>query len=131
MRARGVQTLKATHGGVAGAGKSFATHFLTDLARRLLGPDGAATVYAPTGVAAFQVGGSMGRSLLQLPTGKKAYGRLDPLKGDPLRKAQGDLSRCALLIGDERWMIGQPMLGWQEYNAAIAPISSDPNLVGS
>ena len=43
--------------GVSGTGGSFVIHVLTDLVRKLLGPPGAAMVYAPTGVAAFQVGG--------------------------------------------------------------------------
>ena len=68
--------------GVAGAGKSFVIHVLTDLVRKLLGSAGVAMVYAPTGVAAFQVGGPAGHSLLQLPTGKKAFGQLDSLKGE-------------------------------------------------
>ena len=88
-------------------------------------------VYAPTGVAAFQVGGPAGHSLLQLPTGERAFGQLDPLKGEPIRKLQGTLSRCALLIGEERWAAGRSMPGWQEYNAALAPISRDSHLAGA
>ena len=80
-------------------------------------------VYAPTGVAAFQAGGSAGHSLLQLPTGEKAFGQLEPSKGESMRKVQGNLSRRALLSGDERGVAGRSMLGWQEYNAPIAPIS--------
>ena len=82
-------------------------------------------VYAPTGVAAFQAGGSTGHILLQLPTGKKAFGLLEPLRGEALRKAQENLSRRALLIGGERGMIGRSMLGRQEYNAYLAPISRE------
>ena len=123
--------LRLLTAGVAGTGKSFVIHVLTDLVRELLRSAGAAMVYAPTGVAAFQVGGSTGHSLFQLPTGKKAFGQLEPIKGDSLRKVQENLSRCAMLIGDERGMIGRSMLGWQEYNAALAPISRDPELAGS
>ena len=50
-------------------------------------------VYAPTGVAAFQAGGPTGHILLQLPTGKEAFGQIEPPKGESMRKAQGDLSR--------------------------------------
>ena len=66
--------LRLLTAGVAGAGKSFVIHALTDLVQKLLGSAGAAMVYAPTGVAAFQVGGPTGQSLLQLPAGKKAFG---------------------------------------------------------
>ena len=80
--------LRLLTAGVAGAGKSFVIHVLTELVRKL-GPHAAAVVYAPTGVAAFQAGGSTGRSLLQLPTGKKAFGQLEPSMGESLRKVQG------------------------------------------
>ena len=53
--------LRLSTSGVAGAGKSFVIHGLTDLMRKLLGFPGEAVVYAPTGVAAFQVGGSTGK----------------------------------------------------------------------
>ena len=46
------------------------------------------------------------------------------LKRDGLRKLQGHLDRRALRIGDERGMIGRPMLDWQEYRANLAPLSS-------
>ena len=42
--------------GVAGTGNSYVIHALTDIVRNLLGRDGDAKVFAPTGVAAFQVG---------------------------------------------------------------------------
>ena len=71
---------------VARAGKSFVIRAPTDLVRKLLAPHGGTKVYAPTGVAAFHVGGSTGRSLPQLPTLEKAIGQLEPLKGDAMRK---------------------------------------------
>ena len=118
--------LRLLTAGVAGTGKSFVIHFLTDLVRKLLGFPRDAMVYAPTGVAAFQAGGPTGHSLLKLPTGKKAFGQLEPLKGESLRKAQGDLSRRALLIGGGRGVVGRSMLLWKEYNSPpIAPISRE------
>ena len=48
--------------GAESEGKSSALHALTDLVRNLLGPDGAAVVYAPTDVAAFHFGGAAGGS---------------------------------------------------------------------
>ena len=105
--------------------RSFVIHALTDLVRKLLGLPGAAMVYAPTGVAAFQVGGPTGQILPQRPNGKKAFGQIEPSKGASMRKVQGNLSRCARLSGDERGMIGRSMLGRQEYNAALAPIARE------
>ena len=116
--------LRLLTAGVAGTGKSFVIHALCAMVRNLLGADGAARVFAPTGVAAFQVGGETGHRLFRLPTGKKAFGQLEPLKGDALRAVQDNLRQCALLIGDERGMIGRTMLGWQEYNASLAPFAN-------
>ena len=85
--------------------------------------------YAPTGVAAFQVGGSTGNSLLQLSTGgKMAFGHRDRAKGESMRKEQGDLSWRALHIGDELGMVGRPIIGRQEYNADLAPSRANPIL---
>ena len=59
------------------------------------------------------------------------FGQIDPTKGESMRKEQLGLSRCALLIGDERGVIGRSMLGWQAYNAALAPIPRASNPVAS
>ena len=112
--------------GVAGAGKSFVIHSLTDLVRKLLGFEGAAKVFAPTGVAAFQVGGPTGHRPLRVPTGKKAFGHLEPLKGDAAREVQDNLRRCALLVGDERWVIGRGMMGRLGYRASLSPFAPPP-----
>ena len=71
----------------------------------------------------FRVGDSTGRSLLQLPTGKKAFGQIELLKGDAMRNVQGNLIRCARLIGDERGAIWRTRIGRKEYNASLAPTS--------
>ena len=76
-------------------------------------------------VADFQVGGSTGRNILQLPTGQKAFGQLDPMRGDELREVQGNLSRRALIIGNERGVIGRSILGRNEYNTSLAPTSRE------
>ena len=66
-----------------------------------------------------------------LPTATRgmAPGQLEPLKGDALRKVQANLSRCALLIGDERGIILRAMIGWDEYNASLAETSRMANSV--
>ena len=118
--------LRLLTAGVAGTGKSFVIHVLTDLMRELQGSPGEAMVYAPTGVAAFQVGGSTRGILLQLPIGKKAFGQLEPPKGESLRRSQADLRRCALLIRDERRMVGRSILGWKGYNADPPHLARSP-----
>ena len=70
--------------------------------RNLLVCEGAENVFAPTVVAAFQVGGPAGHRPLRVQTGRMAFGQLEPLKGDAMREAQEDLRRRALLVGDER-----------------------------
>ena len=91
----GHRPIRLLTSGEAGAETACVIHVLTGLVRKLLDPPGAANVYAPKGVAASMVSGSQGRGVLQLPTGKKAFGRIEPLKGDAHRKLQGDLSRRA------------------------------------
>ena len=80
----------------------------------------------PKGVSAFQVVGPAGRRLLRAPTGKKARGQLEPKKGDALREVQESIRHCALLVGDERWVIGRSMTGWLEYRAPLAPFAPPP-----
>ena len=106
---------------VAGTGKSFAIHALKDIVRNLLGRDGDSKLFAPAGVAAFHVGGPTGHRLLRVPTGKKAFGQIEPLKGDALRAAHDSLRRFAFLVGDERGMIGRARMGWLEYRASLDP----------
>ena len=108
---------------VAGAGNFFAIHFLTDLVRVKLGFDGAVRVYAPTGIAALQVGVGWPPPP-PTPKGEKALGHLYALKGDGIRQPQGNLDRRALLIGDERGAIGRSMIGWKQYRDGLAPLPS-------
>lgn len=103
--------LRLLKSGGGGAGKSGVIRALTDLVRQLLGSPAAAKVYAPTGVAAFLAGGSTGRSPPKHPKGRAAFGQIEPLMGDAMRKVQGNLSRRALLVGNERraiysWVAG-------------------------
>ena len=68
--------------GVSGTGKSFVIHFPTGLFRQILGSEGASRLYARKGIAAFQVGGSTGRRILQIPACRNAFGQLESLRGD-------------------------------------------------
>ena len=101
--------------------KSFVIQAFTGLICTLLGHRVTDQVYAPTGVAAFQVGGETSRRLLRRAIGIKAYAQLEPPKGESARLFHGELSARASLIGDVRGMIGRSMLGWQEYRASLAP----------
>ena len=104
------KNLRLLKAGFDGAGKSAVIRAVTDLVRNLLGVGGASNVFAPTGISAFQVVGAAGP--IRAPTGKKAFGQRDPLKGDALRDAQENLRLRALLVGDERWMIGRCIMRW-------------------
>ena len=48
-----------------------------------------------------------------------------------MRAVQNNLRQCALLIGDERGMIGRTMPGWQEYNASLSPFANAAQSGGS
>ena len=89
--------LRLITSGVAGSGQSFVIHVLTGPIRTLLGIRSDAQVYAPTGVAAFLVGGLTAHRLLRIPTGKKEYGHLDPLKGEAIRLVQGNCQNALFL----------------------------------
>ena len=118
--------LRLIASGVAGTGKSFVIHALTGLIRTLLGYRKAAQAYAPAGVAAFHVVGQTSHRLPRPPTGKIAYGQLEPLKGEAIRLVQENLSGRARLIGDERGVIGRAMRGWKEYRSQLAPFRGAP-----
>lgn len=84
--------------GTAGTGKSYLIHCL-----RLLLPN-KVEIAAPTGVAAFNVGGRTLHSLLSLPTNRE----FKDLQGD---KLQSYLSDIKYLIIDEMSMVGRNMIG--------------------
>ena len=62
---------------------------------------------APTGAAAFLIGGSTLHSLLHLPTNLKKDKPLQPLDANRLKGLQEKFQRVAVLIVDEKSMIGQ------------------------
>ena len=113
--------LRIPTSGDACTGRSFVIHVIAELARKLPGFPGAAAVYAPTGIAAFQAGGIDGSKTPPTPNREEGCLTARAVAGR-IRKAKGNLSRCALLIGDERGAVGCSMLWWQEYNAGISPI---------
>ena len=87
--------------GTAGTGKSFLIHCLKALLLDRL------CVMAPTGVAAFNVGGFSLHSLLHLPT----RGEFKALEGEQLQQLQQSFSGVDYLIIDEMSMLGRKLFG--------------------
>ncbi|CAN0557378.1 unnamed protein product, partial [Laminaria digitata] len=87
--------------GTAGTGKSWLVNALS----HLLGPR--VRCAAPTGIAAFVIGGSTLHSLLKLPI---RGGRL--LQGESLNKIQISLRGVQYLVIDELSMVSQAQFAW-------------------
>lgn len=96
--------------------------------------DGAGPTRRRTGGPGFRAHGSFGVQvgcvcvcgggrLFRLPA-RLAFGHLEPLKGEALRAAQGNLRKSALLIGDERGLAGLTMIGREGYNESLAPYAN-------
>lgn len=93
--------LRMVVSGTAGTGKSYLIHCLRLLLQTKV------RVVAPTGVAAFHVGGHTLHSLLNLPT----KGDFKDLEGENLNKIQQVLASMEYLIIDEMSMVGRKMFG--------------------
>ena len=65
------------------------------------------TAAAPSGTAAYLIGGEPLHSLLYLPIGRTT---LEPLQGDRLQDLQNKFSRVGILVIDEKSMIGQEIV---------------------
>ena len=78
VEGEGYRRLRLLVAGVAGTGKSFVIHVVTELLRRLLRGRNVARVFCPTGMAAYQVGGLTAHSLFKIPTGASAHKELAP-----------------------------------------------------
>ncbi|CAN0450826.1 unnamed protein product, partial [Ascophyllum nodosum] len=87
--------------GTAGTGKSWLVYALSNLlgdhVRRA----------APTGMAAFLIGGSTLHSLLSLPVRDRK-----DLQGDSLKKLQARLAGVKYIIIDELSMVSQVQMAW-------------------
>ncbi|EDO41537.1 predicted protein [Nematostella vectensis] len=82
--------------------------------RQVFGKHNAVQVVMPTGNAAFLVQGTTAHSFLSIPTGGRSCNELTVPAGNVLRKLQDKCKNLAVLIGDERSMVGRTMLGWME-----------------
>ena len=98
MQAENPEALRMIASGMAGTGKSFLIHSLKALLLDHL------RVMAPTGVAAFNVGGVTLHSLLHLPT-------CGEFKGEQLQQLQQSFSEVDYLIIDEMFMLGRKLFG--------------------
>ena len=101
MQAEDPEPLRMIVSGTAGTGKSFLIHCLKALLLDHL------RVMAPTGVAAFNVGGVTLHSLLHLPT----RGEFKALEGEQLQQLQQSFSGVDYLIIDEMSMLGRKLFG--------------------
>ena len=100
MEAETPPPLRMIISGTAGTGKSYVIHCL----RLLLGDR--VRVAAPTGVAAFNIGGHTLHSLLSLPT----KGEYKDLEGEHLHHMQQSMPEMQYLIIDEMSMVGRPLV---------------------
>ncbi|KAL8598153.1 hypothetical protein ACOMHN_043224 [Nucella lapillus] len=92
--------------GAAGTGKSFWLNCLRRYVKEHGLPSSFVKSDAPSGMAAFQIGGQTLHAMLQLPIGNHD---LEPLEKDsPCQgKLQDAFSKTAILVIDEKSMIGQ------------------------
>ncbi|KAL8609090.1 hypothetical protein ACOMHN_030431 [Nucella lapillus] len=92
--------------GAAGTGKSFWLNYLRRYVKEQGLPCSFVKSAAPSGTAAFQIGGQTLHAMLQLPIGNHD---LEPLEKDsPCQgKLQDAFSKMAILVIDEKSMIGQ------------------------
>ena len=89
--------------GAAGTGKTFWLNTVKRYASSVFS-SGFVTAAAPSGTAAYLIGGETLHSLLYLPVGKS---KLDPLQGDRLQALQERFENVGILVIDEKSMIGQ------------------------
>ena len=106
---RGVPQLLLNVNGAAGTGKTFWLNTLRRWAKEDMSHHGSEFILtaAPTGAAAFLIGGSTLHSLLYLPTNLKKNQPLRPLDASRLKGLQEKFNNVAVLVIDEKSMIGQ------------------------
>ena len=108
-----VKPLRLIIAGTAGTGKSRVIHIINSLGKCLLGGKAVANV-APSGTAAFLIGGCTIHSLFPIPIGHadKTFKKPSAAR---MQKLQDDLAGLFCLCVDERSMVGSKMFGWVEY----------------
>ena len=91
--------------GGAGTGKTFWLNAVRQLAANTIGSQFVLTA-APSGTAAFLIGGETLHGMLYLPLGNS---KLDPLIGERLFELQKKFQHVGILFIDEKSMMGQQM----------------------
>ena len=101
--------------GSAGTGKTFWLNTLRRWAKENMARHGSEFIQptAYTGAASFLIGGSTLHSLLHLPVNLKKGQPLRPLDTSRLKGLQDKMKNVAVLVIDEKSMLGQKTL-WKE-----------------
>ena len=100
--------------GTAGTGKTRVIQIINAAAHKLLGPKSIQNV-APSGTAAFLMGGRTIHSLFPVPIGPSQYKPMRATRADRLMRLQQDLAGVMILCLDERSMVGTVVFGWIEF----------------
>jgi ATP-dependent DNA helicase PIF1 len=109
-----VKPLRLIVAGTAGTGKTRIIKIINAAAHKLLGPQSIRNV-APSGTAAYLMGGRTLHSLFPIPIGPAQYKPMKPPRADRLIKLQQELDGVKCLCVDERSMIGTVVFGWMEF----------------
>ena len=96
--------------GSAGTGKSTVIGEMTRRLRENLG-NSSFILMAPTGVAAYNIGGKTIHSALRIPTSKKNFTSLSPVAE---REFQNEFASCKFIIVDEFSMIGCSLMNMMD-----------------
>jgi ATP-dependent DNA helicase PIF1 len=96
--------------GRAGSGKSFWLKCLDQFIKSQRVPHNFMKIAAPTGTAAFNVGGTTLHALLKLPINYPKNAEIKGLTGDILKKIQHEFEGTELLVIDEKSMVSLSML---------------------
>jgi hypothetical protein len=109
-----VKPLRLIVAGTAGTGKTRIIKIINAAAHQLLGPQSIRNV-APSGTAAYLMGGRTLHSLFPIPIGPGQYKPMKAPRADRLMRLQKDLEGAMCLCVDERSMIGTVVFGWMEF----------------
>lgn len=106
--------LRATVVGCGGTGKSFIVNTLVTLIREFTKSNDSVKVAAPSGGAAYNVGGCTLHRLVKLPVNLESLSK--DLSEENLMQLRGQLKKLLALIIDERSMISSIVMGGTERN---------------
>ncbi|KAF5176526.1 Atp-dependent dna helicase rrm3, partial [Thalictrum thalictroides] len=96
--------------GGAGTGKSTLINAIVKSAATCFGNKKMVRIMAPTGVAAFNIGGTTIHHELSISSERRFFLQYKHISGDQCRKMQDDFKETKLIIIDEYSMLGRAML---------------------